>query len=180
MRLTLLSLCLLWCLSRQLPAQGVSFHTIFTGKDFAIAVPEPTGWHVTGTNAAAWDAITLVYSDSAALTTGVNLIRLSVWPDSSHDLSDNLAADQDQYRAKNPSIQFEPLATHNDSLTTLGSVFLVPKAGYEYVVYVAPAPCVLYLVSIAMHTGAAPASADALRAFQQVISALYMVGLKPN
>jgi hypothetical protein len=96
MRLTLLSLCLLWCLSRQLPAQGVSFHTVVAGKDFAIAVPEPTRWHVTATNAGSWGAATLLYSDSAALTTGINLIRLSVWPDTSHDLSDNLAADQDR------------------------------------------------------------------------------------
>jgi hypothetical protein len=144
------------------------------GDGWQVTVDEPVGWHGAIEPAAQWGANLVLYRDSSALATGVGLIRVLVGLKADEHVEADLASDMEQYRARYPSVRFEPLRVHHRSYQTASRVFVEPGQFREYVTYLNPGVDHTHFVSVAFNWPTEPAPAD-LDAYRAVVASVRVV-----
>lgn len=148
------------------------------GEGFVFGVKEPAGWHGDTEKAKAYEANILFYRPATDPGKPEGVIRVRVSKKVDENTDADLQADMDGYRKQFPQAEFPNLAATHPQYRVLARDFTVPGKFHEYTAYVNPGPQFHYLFSVALNTGAAPATEAELTALQEVIGSLAAIAAK--
>jgi len=143
------------------------------GDGFAFGVKEPEGWHGDTTeNVERYGANVLFYRPGVDPGKPEGVIRVRISKKADEDTAADLKADMDGYRKQFPKVEFRELSVFHPQYRVLAKEFTVPGEFHEYVAYVNPGPRLQYIFSVALNTGATPATDAELAALRTVIASL--------
>jgi hypothetical protein len=142
------------------------------GPGYMFTVKEPAGWQADTANAARLHANIAFYRSGETLNSAAALIRIRVNDKADDDTAEDLKADMEGYRRKQPGIQFEDVVVSHASYATFPKLFFVDGTFYEYVTYVNPGKGVSFLLSVSMNKQKVKASGAELEALREVVRTL--------
>lgn len=148
------------------------------GNSFVFGVKEPAGWQGDTEKAKPYQANVIFYRPATDPGKPEGVIRVRISSKQDENTEEDLKADMDGYRHQFPQVEFRDLAATHPQYRVLARDFTVPGKFHEYTAYVNPGPQFHYLFSVALNTGASPATEAELAALRDVIGSLAAIEAK--
>jgi hypothetical protein len=152
---------------------------IVYGDKWAFSVVEPKEWHGDIQLAERYQVNIVFLPEQASSKAADVTIRIRVNSKTDEEISKDLAADMEEYRAKYPKVTFTDLAVSHARYPVVSKLMSVRNEFFEYVAYLNPGKEYPYVLSVAMSKARVAASTEELAAFRKVLASLQFMRKAP-